>query len=367
MRIRGQHLGACALCYFAAISNAVAAPQAPAEQAIFEAGKHGYHTYRIPALITTKQGALLVFCEGRKTSGSDHGDIDMLLRRSTDGGKTWLPQVVIYEEGGDEKITIGNPCPVVDRETGTIWLALCRDNRDVLMMRSTDDGATWSTPLDITKDVKEPGWGWYATGPGHGIQIEHGAHRGRLVFPCDHRVDERGRDWQKSGRSHVIYSDDHGKTFQLGQPTDWAMNECEAVELANGRLLLSMRNYHGKNQRAFATSDDGGASWSEARHHEQVYCPTCQSAILRYSWEPSLILYSGPGGPGRNHLTIRASRDDGQTWPIARELHEHGSAYSDLARLSEGAIGCLYEAGGYKRIVFARFSIDWLTETSKND
>ena len=232
-----------------------ASTDSPREQVIFASGTGGYHTFRIPALVTTKRGVLLAFCEGRKTSSSDAGDIDMVLRRSSDGGKSWSEQVTILEEGGNAKITIGNPCPVVDQATGRVWLALCRDNRDVLMIHSDDDGLTWSPTAEITQAVKKEGWGWYATGPGHGIQIEHGKHQGRLVFPCDHRVDARGRDWKNSGRSHIIYSDDHGQTFQLGEPTDWAMNECEAVELSDGKLLLSMRNYHGKNQRAFAASD----------------------------------------------------------------------------------------------------------------
>ena len=355
-----------ALCLTPA-AGTLAAQQAEGlyEQVLYRSGTEGYHTYRIPGLVVTTKGTLLALCEGRKTSRSDHGDLDLMLRRSTDGGKTWSAQEIIYEEGGAAKVTIGNPCPVVDAATGTVWLAFCRNNDRVFMTRSADDGLTWAKPKEITADVKEKDWGWYATGPGHGIQLTRGRQKGRLVFPCDHGVKGREGGWKGKGRSHVFYSDDHGKTFQLGKPTDWGMNECEAVELADGRLLLSMRNYHGKNQRAFATSRDGGRTWSEPKHHAQVYCPTCQSSIHRYAWKPDVILYSGPGGGGRNDLAIRASYDEGKTWPVARRLHKGGSAYSDLAVLPDGSICCLYEADGYKTITFAKFPLRWLTGEQK--
>jgi sialidase-1 len=138
---------------------------------VFVAGEEGYHTYRIPAIVATKDGMLLAFCEGRKTGQGDAGDIDMLLRRSTDGGKTWAKQQLVYEEGGEKKITIGNPSPVVDQSTGHIWLTLTRNNDDVLVTHSEDDGATWSEPRVITGDVKAKNWNWYATGPGNAIQL----------------------------------------------------------------------------------------------------------------------------------------------------------------------------------------------------
>ena len=338
---------------------------APVEQAIYQSGSEGYHTYRIPGLVVTTKGTLLAFCEGRKTGRSDHGDLDLVLRRSTDCGKMWSKQTIVHEEGGSEKITIGNPCPVVDAGTGTVWLSFCRNNDRVFMTHSDDDGVSWTKPVEITKDVKDPKWGWYATGPGHGIQMTRGKHKGRLVIPCD-CGDSKGWDgWDKKGRSLVIFSDDHGRSWQRGRISDRGMNECEVAELAGGRLLLSMRNYFGKNQRAFATSEDGGESWSESKHHEQVYCPTCQSSLHRYSWEPNILLYSGPGGGGRNNLTIRVSYDEGKTWPVAKVLHEGPSAYSDLAVLEDGTICCLYEGGrqhAYETITFAKFSLNWLTK-----
>jgi len=337
----------------------------PAKQIVYKSGTDGYHTYRIPGLVVTTKRTLLACCEGRRTGRSDHGDLDLVLKRSEDGGKTWSDQQIVHEEGGTAEITIGNPCPVVDQTTGTIWLPFCRNNDRVFITHSTDDGKTWAPPVEITENVKEPEWGWYATGPGHGIQLHSGQHKGRLVVPCDCGDSKGWSQWDKKGRSLMIYSDDHGKTWQRGDITDKGMNECEVVELANGSLLVSMRNYHGKNRRAFAISNDGGQSWSKPEHHDQVYCPTCQSSIHRYSLEPkSIILYSGPGGGGRNNLTVRASCDEGKTWPVGKVVQEGPNAYSDLAVLPDGSIACLYETGekhAYESITFARFSLQWLT------
>ena len=272
---------------------------------------------------------------------------------------------LVYEEGGTAKITIGNPCPVVDRQTGTIWLPFCRDNDRVFVTHSDDDGRTWARPVEITKDVKKPEWGWYATGPGHGIQLRSG----RLVVPSDCGDSKGWGAWDKKGHSLVFYSDDHGKTWKLGGLTAPGTNECEVVELADGSLLLSMRNYPGRGQRAFATSTDAGLSWSKPALHEQVYCPTCQSSIERYTLRPKAaknrILYSGPGGPGRKTMTVRLSYDEGKTWPVARSIFAGPSAYSDLVVLPDGTIGCLYECGrkhAYEKITFARLTLPWLTE-----
>ena len=183
------------------------------QEPLWVGGEDGYHTYRIPALLTTKQGSLLAFCEGRRNTRQDYGDIDLLVKRSTDGGKTWSSHQIVYEEGGTEAITIGNPSPVVDQDTGTIWMPFCRNNKEVLITKSTDDGLTWSEPVNISKDVVEFGWVWVATGPGVSIQLTRGSHKGRLVIPSDHGVMVGE---QRIMHSHVFYSDDHGKTWQLG-------------------------------------------------------------------------------------------------------------------------------------------------------
>lgn len=338
------------------------------ETPVFISGTEGYHTYRIPALIVSKQGTLLAFCEGRKTSSSDHGDLDLVLRRSTDGGESWLPMQLVYEEGGDAKVTIGNPAPVVDQQCGRIWLPFCRDNDGVLVTYSDDDGKTWTKPREITNNVKNPKWGWYATGPGNGIQLQHEMYRGRLITPCDSKLRQTNEP-HLGRRSHVIYSDDQGKTWRLGGATpDVQMNECAVVELSDGTLMLNMRSYRGKDCRAVATSRDGGITWSEAVDVPTLIEPVCQASLI--GWRPAnrpglLLLFSNPASNSRRwRMTLRLSRDEGKTWPTSRLLYEGPSGYSCLAILPDGRIGCLYERGernAYQTITLACFTLDWLT------
>ena len=328
---------------------------------VFTSGTEGYNTYRIPATVLTTNNTLLAFCEGRKAGRGDGGDIDLVLRRSTDNGKTWQKMQVVHEEGGKARVTIGNPCPVVDRSTGTIWLPFCRNNKGVFVTHSTDDGKTWAKPVEITRDVKKPEWGGhFATGPGHGIQLSSG----RMVIPCDAHFAGR-MNWRTDTFSLVFYSDDHGKTWKLGGVTVPGHDECEVVELADKSLLLSMRNYleFRGQRRSFAVSTDAGLSWSKSWPHKQVYCPVCQSSIQRYSLKPkNRILYSGPGGRGRSNMTVRVTYDEGKTWPVAKVIYRGSAAYSDLVVLPDGKIGCLYERDGYRKITFARFTLEWLTD-----
>lgn len=336
------------------------APPAPLFPSGFAGGKEGYHTYRIPALAVTNKGAVLAICEGRKDSWNDSGNIDLLGKRSTDQGKTWSAQQVIRDDGGN---TCGNPCVVVDRETGTILLLstwnrgddheggiiarTSKDGRRVFVMRSTDDGITWSKPREITADVKKPDWTWYATGPGSGIQIEHGPDKGRLVIPCDHIEAET-----KHYYSHVIYSDDHGATWKLGGTTpQHQVNECEVVELTGGKLMLNMRNYERtQRSRQTAISDDGGMTWHDQSHDPALIEPICQAAIERVRWpqgdKPGVVVFSNPASTsGRVNMTVRASFDDGKSWPVSTVLFAGPAGYSDLAVLSNGTIACLYEGG----------------------
>ncbi len=349
---------------------------------LFVSGQDGYHTYRIPALAATPQGTILAFCEGRKNSSSDTGDIDLLVKRSTDSGRTWSPQQVVWDH---EQNTCGNPCAVVDHDTGTVWLLMTwnrgddqegqiiaqtsHDTRRVFVTRSTDDGLTWDKPREITGEVKRAEWTWYATGPGSGIQIQQGPHKGRLIVPCDH-IEANTKHYY----SHTIYSDDHGTSWQLGGTTPrHQVNECEVVELPGGRLLLNMRNYdRSKKNRQVAVSDDGGMHWEQQRFDATLIEPICQAAIERHSWpgdgSSSVILFSNPASQeGRVNMTVRASFDEGQTWGAARVLYAGPSAYSDLATLAGDAFACLYEAGQtqpYESIVFARVPLQSLTDAA---
>ncbi len=329
---------------------------------VFTSGRDGYHTYRIPALLVTKAGTLLAFCEGRRNGRGDHGDLDLLVKRSQDGGKTWSEQQLIYGEPGD--VTIGNPCPVVDGDTGTVWLPFCRENDDVLITHSEDDGETWADPVDITADVKKATWGWYATGPGVGIQLQRGEHKGRLVIPCDHREDET-----YGNGSHVIYSDDHGATWQLSALIKPGANECQVVELADGSLKMNIRmQTHREGVRGISVSRDGGRNWSAIVHDANLPCPKCQASwvgkgdrlVFSNPVSPTPPEYPQPERGARVNMTVRLSEDGGQTWSCKKLLHEGPAAYSCLVLLPDGDVGCLYEAGEehpYQYLIFERLKI----------
>ena len=277
---------------------------------VWRAGDDGVHTYRIPAMVLCANGELLAFAEARRGSSGDTGDIDLVARRSADGGRTWSAQTVVWDDGAN---TCGNPCPVV-AEDGTIVLLSTRNlghdheseiiagtserTRTVWVLRSEDHGVTWSAPEEITADVKDPGWTWYATGPGAGIRMERGAHAGRLVIPCDHI--ERGT---RRYLSHVIHSDDGGRTWRPGgsSPLD-QVNECEVAELEDGALLLNMRNYD-RAQRAAA---DG-----QRRRREDVArsAPRARTRGAHLSSEPaSALLGDGAGAGGAALLQSREPR-----------------------------------------------------------
>ena len=362
----------------ALLVGASVACAAPVGDTLFDSGEGGYHTYRIPALAVTTAGTVLAFCEGRKHSWNDSGDIDLLVRRSTDHGRTWSAQRVIWDDAGN---TCGNPCVVVDRATGALTLLstwnrgddhegaiiarTSKDTRRVFVLQSVDDGLTWSAPREITATAKRTNWTWYATGPGGGIQIEQGPHAGRLVIPCDHIEADT-----KHYYSHVLLSDDHGATWALGGSTpEHQVNECEVVELAGGRLMLNMRNYdRAKRTRQVAFSEDGGLTWKEQRFDDALIEPICQAAIERFRWptpgQPGVLLFSNPASQTkRTNLTVRASFDEGRTWPAARVLHGGPSGYSDLAVLADGNVACLYEGGPSNLadgIVFAAFPLNAL-------
>ncbi|MDB6024279.1 MAG: glycosyl hydrolase repeat-containing protein [Verrucomicrobiales bacterium] len=347
------------------------------QQPVFVRGQDGYHTYRIPAVLTTSKGSVLAFCEGRKASASDSGDIDIVFKRSIDAGKTWGKQQIIWD---DKTNTCGNPCVVQDKETGTIFLLLTHNlgkdhekeinggtssgSRTVWLMKSDDDGLTWSAPKEITSAVKEPSWRWYATGPGIGIQIEHGPKKGRLIIPSDHSVPDGEHT---ESQSHVIYSDDHGKSWKIGGSIKPNMNECQVVELSDGKgtLLMSMRNLPKGSNRAQSISFDGGSTWSPTARHPQLIDSTCQASILRYRWstsnEPPCILFSNPADSSKRiNMTVRASYDEGQNWSTDTVLHTSDSAYSCLTVLPDHTVGCLYERGeknAYEQITFARFAL----------
>ena len=355
-------------------SQSVASASEPTSVDVFVAGEDGYFAYRIPALLTTKPGTLLAFCEGRKTTLSDDGDNDMVLRRSTDDGRSWLKLQLVHEEGGDEVVSIGNPCPVIDPATGRIFLSMNRKNGHVLLTHSDDDGISWSKVRDITDSASKPGWGWYAMGPGIGIALERGPHRGRLILPANHRETP---DRSGPSASHIIYSDDHGETWKLGGTVGLHTNECQLVETVAGdgsELLINMRNHWARSgkrpelagRRLISRSRDDGLTWTDPTRDESLIEPTCQASLIRYSWpadsQRSTLLFANPDSTSkRERMTVRISHDEGRTWPTSKLFDPGPSGYCCLTRLKDGRIGLIYERGNYLRLKFVTFSLDWFS------
>jgi sialidase-1 len=345
----------------------------PEQTDLFVGGVGGYHTYRIPALIATPKGTLLAFVEGRKDSSADHGHNEILMRRSSDGGNTWTPMQLVKRDGAN---ALNNPTVVVDRDTGTIWLLLVRTSTkkykndkdiarangrisDMWVMHSTDEGATWAGPTNITRSVNQQGWNRIIPGPGVGIQLRSG----RLVIPCNHVVGVMNTD-------HVIYSDDHGNTWRLGGSTEEKTDEDQIVELADGTLMLNIRNYREKGHRGISLSHDGGMTWSKVTSDPTLVEPVCMASLIRYTLSPAYsknrLLFSNPATQDKRiKLTVRISYDEGRTWPVAKLLNPGPSGYSSLTVLRDMQIGCLYERGergSIEKVTFARFSLAWLTD-----
>jgi sialidase-1 len=350
----------------------------------FRAGTEGYASFRIPAVVVSRTGTVLAFCEGRVDSAADHGHIDIVVKRSTDGGRTWGPLQVAASNGTD---LAGNPAPVV-LDTGRILLVHVRsaasatedailrgrvpdaDGRRVWVQHSDDDGVTWSAPKEITKSVKRDGWRWYATTPGHALQLRSG----RVVVAGNHTLAPAGTDNGTEGKynsGHCLLSDDRGETWYLGyldENTDGYINanETTAAELPDGRVYFNTRNASpSPGNRADAHSKDGGQTLVKPfRPQAGLTAPLCEASVLQLR-DPDLLLYSGPADPAaRALMTIRASADGGTTWRPAYTVDGLPAAYSDLTRVDAATVGLLYETGdfsAYTTITFRRVPVNRLT------
>ncbi|MFD9907085.1 exo-alpha-sialidase [Streptomyces sp. NPDC059063] len=349
----------------------------------FRAGREGYASFRIPAVVRTRGGVVLAFCEGRVGSQEDFGNIDVVLKRSADGGRTWGPLQVVGANGTD---LAGNPAPVV-LDTGRILLVQVRnaaaaseeairrgqvspaDGRRVWVQHSDDEGLTWSTPREITAQVKRPSWRWYATTPGHAIQLSGG----RVLVPANHSLPPTGTDNGTEGRyngGHCLLSDDRGKNWRVGYVDDNTngyinVNETTAAELPDGRVYFNTRNDSpAPGNRADAHSRDGGASLVKPfRPQSCLTGPVVECAVLQLR-DPDLLLFSGPADPGfRAQMSIRKSHDGGTTWKTVHTVDGLPAAYSDLVRVDHSTVGLLYETGdfgAYETITFRRVPLDRL-------
>lgn len=371
---------------------------------LFTAAQDGYALYRIPGIVTTKRGTVLAYCEARKTERGDWGTIDLMLRRSTDGGKTWSERTKFAEVPGPKaknpvalaqklategEVTYNNPVAIADRD-GAVHFLFCLEYARCFYARSDDDGITWSKPVEITAtfDKFRPEYDWkvLATGPGHGIQLK----TGRLVVPVWLSLGTGGHAHRPSVTS-VIYSDDLGRTWSRGEIAgpnegEWNIpNETCAVQLADGRVLLNMRSESKANRRLLTSSRDGATGWSRPQFHDQLLEPICMASMVRLSEAPAKnrLLFSNPDnlarvdgkeapgkGRDRKNVSVKLSYDESLTWPVSKSVEPGFSGYSDLAVANDGTILLFYERGStdganiYKtgRLTVARFNLEWLTD-----
>ena len=373
---------------------------------LFTAGEGGYKLYHIPGIVVTAKDAVLAWCEARQTSG-DWDQIEILLRRSTDEGKTWSePRKIADVPGPKTKnpfslavkgvnpadVTYNNPVLIADRD-GAMHMLFCLEYMRCFYQRSDDDGVIWSTPVEITNAFEKfrsaYDWKVLATGPDHGIQLKSG----RLIVPVWLSTGTGGNAHRPSVTA-TIYSDDQGQTWNAGDiavpcTEEWINpNETVAIELADGRVMLNARSESKAHRRLVTMSANGATGWSTPKFDDALLEPICMGSIVRYSLAKdggkNRILFSNPDNlsradgkeePGkvrdRKNLTVKLSYDEAQTWPIIKAVDPGYSSYSDLAVTKSGMILCLYsrgergiDFGGYtfKALALARFNLEWLTD-----
>jgi len=357
---------------------------------VFISGEEGHKIYRIPAVIGLPNGDILAFCEGRVNGGSDFGNIDIVMKRSSDGGKTWSPLQTIVNA---DSLQAGNPAPVVDLTDenypgGRIFLFYNTGNneesevrkgnglREVWYKTSTDNGNTWSKPVNITTQVHRPkqpqinaaynfaeDWRSYANTPGHAMQFQHGKYKGRIFVAANHSSGTPQNHFTDYA-GHGYYTDDHGKTFHLSETVNIpGSNESTATELSNDKLMMNSRNQKGDVlARIVSISSDGGATWDTSYFDKTLIDPVNEGSILTIGKKhgKNIIAFCNAADTKRrDNLTLRISYDDGKTWSKSFLIDKSNdanksdfTAYSDLVQLGKYKIGVLYERNGYKEIVF---------------
>ena len=356
-----------------------------AQQVVFTAGEKGYASFRIPAIVKAPNGDLLAIGEGRVRHAGDFGNIDLVMKRSSDNGNTWSSLEVIVDA---DSLQAGNPAPVVDRldpayPQGRIFLFYntgnnhenevrkAKGSRQVWYITSIDQGRSWSAPVNITGQVHRQGapddWRSYANTPGHGLQLEKGAYRGRLYIAANHSAGEPLPAFNDY-RAHGFYSDDHGKSFRLSESVSIpGSNESTAAELSDDRLLLNSRNQAGdKRLRIISSSRNSGQQWDSSYFDQQLIDPVCQGSLLNIGWfrGRAMLAFSNLASRTyRDSLTLRISKDEGKTWSTwllidhqpdlhAGDTRKDYTAYSDLVLVNKKRIGVLYERNNYREIVF---------------
>lgn len=382
--------------FFALVLSATAFISVGQERVpVFVSGEEGHQSYRIPAIIRLPGGDLLAFAEGRVHNAADFGDINLVMKRSSDDGKTWGPLITIVD---NDTLQAGNPAPVVDLldprfPNGRIFMFYNTGNnhegeirkghglREVWYITSADGGKTWETPVNITTAVHRPkhpevnpaynfseDWRSYANTPGHALQFSSGPHKGRIFVAANHSAGDpqpRFRDYT----AHGFFTDDHGATFTLGESVDVpGSNESTATDLADGSLMMNIRNQSGDiRARIIALSRSGGVTWDTTWFDMNLPDPVCEGSILTIGKRKNkniIAFCNAADTKNRDNLTLRISEDEGKTWkknividkaPPGEE--QNHTAYSDLVKIRKKKIGVLYERKNYSEIVFT--GVEW--------
>ena len=346
----------------------------------------GVHTYRIPALTTTPKGTLLCVYDMRWRKSRDlQEDIDVGLSRSTDGGRTWEPPRVImdmgeYDELPQEQNGVGDPGIIVDQKTGEIFTFAVwmwgkpgkhqwrgdgsepgyeiSKSAQLMLVRSKDDGRTWTKPENLTRKLKKADWWLLAPSPQQGINLADGT----LVMPSQGR-DEKGVPF-----ANLMVSRDHGATWTVSAPAFSGGNECQAVQLSDGSIMLNMRNDHERYRAVYVTHDLGQTWHPHETNRNTLIEPNCNGSLYRVDYgkageKKRLLLFSNPHTQkGRTHQTIQVSFDDGRTWPEKSHLlldEGLGRGYPSITRIDDQHIGIVYE-GSQADLVFEKISLDEL-------
>jgi sialidase-1 len=345
----------------------------------------GVHTYRIPALATTPRGTLLCVYDKRRRMGRDlQEDIDIGLMRSTDGGRTWGPQQVIMDMGTFGGLPqhlngCSDPGILADPATGEIFcFAVWMNgkggnhqwNKDgsepgfeigksaqFMMVRSMDDGQTWSEPQNMTRKWKDEDWILYAPSPQQGITLEDGT----LVMPT------QGRDAQDRHFSNLLISRDHGRTWAVSAVASFGNTECQAVQLSDGSIMLNCRTEGPTKFRTVALTRDLGKTWMpHPTDRKSIIEPNCNGSLYRFDYNKggsakSVLLFANPHSQqGRTHHSIQVSFDEGKTWPEEGRMlldEGRGAGYPSLTRIDNQHVGIVYEGSG-SHLVFEKLSID---------
>jgi sialidase-1 len=371
-------------CLLMTIGSAVLMAQTE-KVPVFVSGQDGYKSYRIPAIVSMPDGELLAFCEGRVNGVDDFGNIQIVLRRSMDHGRTWSALQKVADNG---EMQTGNAAPVVDLTDpafpkGRVFLFYNTGNahegdvrkgngrREVWYKTSVDGGRTWSDAVNITAQVHPEDWRSYANTPGHAMQFSSGKYRGRIFVAANHSAGGPQRNFMDYA-AHGFYTDDHGRTFHLSATVEMpGGNESTAAELSGDGLMMNSRNQKGQpRRRIVSVSHNGGETWDSSWYDYALPDPVNEGSLLtigKKGGHAVLAFCNTADTSKRDNLTLRISYDDGRSWPQQFVVDRspggavHGyTGYSDLVRMGRRKIGVLYEKEEYSQIVFTVIGFSYL-------